>query len=53
MVGTHGAIQMEVVGVVIEMADVAWHALEQRKHRVKASPEEGGEEELERLRSEI
>jgi hypothetical protein len=57
MVGTHGAIPMEVVGTMIEMADVAWHALDHRKHRVKASPEKSPaaampEEELERLRSE-
>ncbi|KAF3332486.1 hypothetical protein FCM35_KLT02063 [Carex littledalei] len=61
MVGTHGSIPMEVVGTVIEMADVAWHTLEHRHHRVKASPEEspasalpekGEEEELERIRSE-
>lgn len=54
MVGTHGAIPMEVVGTVIEMADVAWHTLEHRHHRVKVSPEEsqGEEEELERIRSE-
>ncbi|KAJ3702898.1 hypothetical protein LUZ61_006603 [Rhynchospora tenuis] len=54
MVGAHGAIPMEVVGTMIEVADVAWHALEHRKHRVKASsePEVGEEEELEMLRSE-
>ncbi|KAJ4750786.1 elongation factor [Rhynchospora pubera] len=55
MVGAHGAIPMEVVGTMIEVADVAWHALEHRKHRVKTSSEpemREDEEELEMLRSE-
>ncbi|XP_020584436.1 uncharacterized protein LOC110027378 [Phalaenopsis equestris] len=49
MVGHGHQIPLEVVGTMIEMADVAWNAIEHRRER-KVPPK--GEEEVARIRSE-
>lgn len=49
MVGHGHQIPLEVVGTMIEMADVAWNAIEHRKER-KVVPK--GDEEVARIRSE-
>ncbi|ONK65464.1 uncharacterized protein A4U43_C07F37380 [Asparagus officinalis] len=49
MVGHGHAIPLEVVGTMIEMADVAWNALEHRRERKEIAVEE---EEVLHLKSE-
>ncbi|PKA63760.1 hypothetical protein AXF42_Ash017044 [Apostasia shenzhenica] len=50
MVGHGHQIPLEVVGTMIEMADVAWNALEHRREQKAVAKEE--EEEIHRLRCE-
>lgn len=49
MVGHGHALPLEVVGTMIEMADVAWNALEHRRERKAIADDE---EEISHLKSE-